>query len=87
MLGELYVGAYRASDPAPLLRKIAGLLKDVEVLPFDEDCAERFGKERGGLLRKGISVPTPDMMIAAIVLVHNLTLVTHNTAGCNRRRA
>lgn len=80
VLGELYTGAYHISDPAPLLQKIAGLLKDVEVLPFDEICAERFGKERGPLLRKGITVPTPDMMIAAVALVHNLTLVTHNTA-------
>ncbi len=31
-------------------------------------------------MRQGISVPTPDMMIAAVALVHDLTLVTHNTS-------
>ena len=30
--------------------------------------------------KQGISVPTADLMIAAVALVHNLTLVTNNTA-------
>ena len=80
VLGELHTGAYHVDDPAPLLQKIADLLKDVEVLPFDQECAEQFGKVRGRLLRQGVSVPTPDLMIGAVALVHNLTLVTHNTA-------
>ena len=61
-------------------KKIADLLNDVQVLDFDHACAEEFGKVRGGLLRKGIAVPTADLMIAAVALVHNLTLVTNNTA-------
>ncbi len=64
----------------PLLDGIAELLADVQVLSFDSDCARRFGEVRGALLQSGISVPTPDLMIAATALVHNLTLVTHNTA-------
>jgi tRNA(fMet)-specific endonuclease VapC len=80
VLGELYAGAYRAADLGPLLQKISELLNDVEVLPFDRECAERFGRVRGSLLRQGISVPTADLMIAAVALAHNLTLVTHNTA-------
>jgi len=79
-LGELYTGAYHVDDPAPLLQKIADLLEDVQVLNFDHACAERFGKVRGTLLRQGISVPTADLMIAAVALVHDLTLVTNNTA-------
>jgi hypothetical protein len=35
---------------------------------------------RGTLLRQGIAVPTTDLMIASAALVHNLTMVTHNTA-------
>jgi len=50
------------------------------VLDFDAACAERFGKERGTLLKQGISVSRMDMMIASVALLHNLTLVTHNTA-------
>jgi tRNA(fMet)-specific endonuclease VapC len=49
------------------------------VLDYDHDSAKEFGKMRGTLLQHGISVPTADLMIAAIPLVHNLTLVTNNT--------
>ena len=80
VLGELYTGAYHIDNPDPLLQKIADLLEDVCILDFDHTCAQRFGQVRGGLLRKGISVPTADLMIAAIALVHDLTLVTNNTA-------
>jgi len=79
VLGELYAGAYHVGNPAPLLQKIADLLNDVQVLDFDHAFAKQFGKVRGNLLRQGISVPTADLMIATAALVHNLTLVTHNT--------
>jgi tRNA(fMet)-specific endonuclease VapC len=80
VLGELYAGAYHIADPTPLLEKISDLLNDVDVLDFDIACAEQFGMVRGRLLQHGISIPTADLMIAAVALVHNLTLVTNNTA-------
>jgi len=76
VLGELYTGAYHVDDPAPLLQKIADLLEDVRVLEFDHACAEQFGKVRGTLLRRGISIPTADLMIGAVALVHDLTLAS-----------
>jgi tRNA(fMet)-specific endonuclease VapC len=79
-LAELYAGAYHIPDPGPLLTKIADLLNDVQILDFDHACAEQFGMVRGNLLKQGISVPTADLMIASVALVHNLTLVTNNTA-------
>ena len=50
------------------------------MVDFDVDCAKEFGKLRGSLLRQGISVSRIDLLIASVALVHNLTLVTHNTA-------
>ena len=80
VLAELYAGAYHVDDPTRLLGKIQDLLLDVHTLPFDDGCAEQFGKIRGGLLKRGILVPVVDLMIASVALVHDLTLVTHNTA-------
>ena len=80
VLGELYAGAYKHPTPAKLLTLIADLLKEVDVLDFDPPCAHEFGHVRGTLLQKGISVSRMDLMIASVALVHNLTLVTHNTA-------
>jgi tRNA(fMet)-specific endonuclease VapC len=84
VLAELYTGAYHVNDPAPLLQKIDDLLDDVHVLDFDPACAERFGKVRGALLRQGVSVPTADLMIGAVALVHDLTLVTNNMADFHK---
>jgi tRNA(fMet)-specific endonuclease VapC len=80
VLAELYSGAYQHPNPSRLLALIADLLQEVAVLDFDSICAEQFGKVQGGLAQQGITVPETDLMIAAVALVHNLTLVTHNTA-------
>ena len=79
VVAELYAGAYHVPNPSTLLAKIADLLTDVTVLDFDIACAERFGEIRGRLLQKGLAVPSVDLMIASVALVHNCTLVTHNT--------
>ena len=80
VLGELYAGAYKHPNPAKLLALIGDLLAELHLLEFDAVCAERFGRERGSLLQKGISVSPVDLLIASVALVHDLTLVTHNTA-------
>jgi tRNA(fMet)-specific endonuclease VapC len=79
-LAELFAGAYKHSQTGRLLNLITDLLQDVQVIDFDAACAERFGYVRGTLLQQGISVPSIDLMIASAALVHNLTLVTHNTS-------
>ena len=79
-LAELYAGAYKHSQVNRLLGLIGDLLQEVQVIDFDSAGAEKFGQVRGTLLQQGISVPTADLMIASAALVHNLTLVTHNTA-------
>ena len=80
VLAELYAGAYKHPQSSKLLGLISDLLQEVTILDFDADCALQFGKIQGGLLQQGISVSTADLMIAAVALVHDLTLVTHNTA-------
>jgi tRNA(fMet)-specific endonuclease VapC len=80
ILAELFAGAYKRPDPSRLLSLIADLLQEVATLDFDESCAEEFGRVKGGLKQQGISVPDVDLMIASVALVHDLTLVTHNTA-------
>ncbi len=77
---ELFSGAYKHSHANRLLGLISELRQEIIVLDFDFDCAEQFGKIRGSLLQRGISVPTTDLMIASVAMVHDLTLVTHNIA-------
>jgi tRNA(fMet)-specific endonuclease VapC len=80
-LAELYAWAYRRSNPNTPLQAINHeLLSSAVILDFDSDCAEQFGIIRGDLRKRGIQVDAADLMIASVALVHNLTLVTHNTA-------
>ena len=67
------------STPTRILDGNDDRLKDVTVLPFDASCAEEFGKLRGALKRIGVTVNPIDLQIAAVSLVHSLTLVTNNT--------
>lgn len=80
VLGELYAGAFLRSDPDPLLRQIADLLAFVDVVDFDRSCAHTFGTLRGELKRRGLAAQPVDLLIAAVAVAHDLTLVTHNTA-------
>lgn len=80
VLAELFVWAHNRPDPTKFLRAIDELLfQEVTLLDYDRDCANEFGKTRIELRRNGIEVPTIDLMIASVALVHDLTLVTHNT--------
>ena len=56
------------------------LAYEVSEIPFDNDSAQQFGKVRVELRRTGIEVDTTDLMIGSVALLHDLTLVTHNTA-------
>lgn len=80
VLAELYTMAYGKADPRPVLQQICDLLRDVQLIPFDQASAEEFGRLRNLLRRQGIGVSPVDLMIAATALAHDLTLVTHNTS-------
>ena len=79
VFAEMYAGAYLLDEPGPLLAGIEDLRKDVGLIVYDETCAEEFGRLRGILKRRGITVNPVDLMIASVALAHDLTLVTNNT--------
>jgi len=80
VLAELYTWAFRRQNPEQLLRPLEeDLLQDVRVLDFDGDCAKQYGQLRALMLTGGIVVSPVDLMIASVALVHDFTLVTHNT--------
>lgn len=84
-LGELYVWAFARSNSTPTLNAIEQLLQyEVGVVDFDRQCAMEFGRVRVAMRRQGIEFSTTDLMIASVALVHDLTLVTHNTADFER---
>ena len=79
-LAELYAGAYQRPNNRRLVPLIDALREELLILPFDDTCAEIYGRLKGALRPTGFVVAAIDLMIASVALAHDLTLVTHNTA-------
>lgn len=79
-LGELLTWALRANAPASRLQVVQDFLKSLTIFELTRPISEKFGELRAGLLDRGIVVGTMDLFNAAVALVYNLTMVTHNMA-------
>ena len=76
--GELYQGAYYATDQRIALRAVRAIVKGKRLLLPNRAIIERYGVIRGELRRRGQTVSDADLLIAATALHRDLTLVTRN---------
>ncbi len=76
--GELAYGAARSRTPQESTAKQQHFLRPYATLSYDDAAANEFGLIRAALEAAGTPVGPYDMQIAAIALVHNLIVVTHN---------
>ena len=53
-------------------------------LPFDSGCVPHYARLRDTIERAGHVIGGNDLLIAAIALAHDLTVVTHNSGEFNR---
>lgn len=81
---ELLFGAYNSARPAENVRVLQVFFAPYQSLPFDDACAEHYGRIRFDLQRQGIAISGNDLFIAAIALAHAVTLVTANTREFSR---
>ena len=63
---------------------LALLLANIEILNFDANAAESYGKIRADLEKQGTPIGPLDMMIAGHAKSLNYTVVTNNTKEFNR---
>lgn len=84
-LAELRFGAARRKS-AKLDALIAAFVRNVAVMPFDEDAADIFGRIASELAESGSPIGEFDVLIAAHALALNLTLITNNTKHFRRVR-
>ena len=75
---ELYHGARRSQQAQTNLVKVENFVRPFLSLAFDDDAAREYGRLRADLESRGAVIGPNDLQIAAIALVHGLTLVTHN---------
>lgn len=81
---ELFYGANRSNNPERTLANQQQFLNLFVSLPFDDEAATIYGRIRAHLATQGMPIGANDLQIAAIALVHNLILVTHNTGEFSR---
>lgn len=75
---EIVKGMHKMGRTTALSRFLEGI-KGAEVLPFDRLPAEIAGRIYADLESAGHPIGRADIMIAAIALQHDLTLITGNT--------
>ena len=81
---ELFHGAQKYGNRERRLGILAETFAPYSSLPFDDSAAAAYGSIRRELEVAGNVIGPNDLMIAAIALANNLTLVTHNTAEFGR---
>lgn len=81
---ELEYGSSRSQNPTITRRKQNDFLARFQIVDFDRRAAEFYGDARATLSMAGLEIGKLDMLIAAIALANDLTLVTHNTREFSR---
>lgn len=81
---ELYYGAYKSTRRDRNLANLNRFFSQFISLPFDDNAAAIAGQVRAQLDVAGTPIGSNDLLIAAIALSNDLTLVTHNTREFGR---
>ena len=81
---ELLFGVYNSTRPAENLRVLQVFFAPYVSLPFDDACADLYGRIRFDLGRQGMLIGGNDLLIAAIAIAHEATVVTANTREFGR---
>jgi tRNA(fMet)-specific endonuclease VapC len=83
---ELRYGLLRlpAEAAAPRLAALSQLLRPMQLLPFDSECAAQAARLRVALEAAGTPIGPHDTLIAATALRHQATLVTRNVREFSR---
>jgi tRNA(fMet)-specific endonuclease VapC len=81
---ELFYGSMKSNNPQKSLNIQLLFFRQFISLPFDDSCAEIYGKVRTDLEKKGTSISSNDIQIASIALANDLILVTHNVREFSR---
>jgi tRNA(fMet)-specific endonuclease VapC len=81
---ELHYGALRSTRPEHSIQILEAFSANFASLPFDDQAAEVYGQIRVHLVQRGALIGPNDLLIAAIALSRQATLVTHNTGEFGR---
>ena len=75
---EMMHGTCKYDDPAGRRHAVLGIMKPFKSFSFDDACADAYARIRHDLEQRRCIIGPYDLQIAAIALVHGLTVVTGN---------
>ena len=76
---ELMHGVYKSQAVERNLLALSLLLSNIEIMKFDSDAADEYGRIRAALEKNGTPIGPLDTMIAGHAMSLGYTLVTNNT--------
>ena len=83
-LAELEYGVAKSQHVQKNRLALDEFILPLEIAPFDENAAKKYGAERSMLEKNGTVIGPMDMLIGAHALSLDATLVTHNTREFKR---
>lgn len=83
-LAELEYGVSKSSRPARNREALEQFISPLEVAPFDRPATTAYGRLRTALEKKGQSIGSMDLLIAAHATSLDVRLVTHNVGEFGR---
>lgn len=81
---ELMYGAEKSESKNKTKEKIVEFLLPFEIVGFNDEATEIYGKTREYLEKKGMIIGPNDLIIASTVLSQNGTLITNNAKEFKR---
>lgn len=78
VLGELLYGAKASRRQTENLERLREFTQLVDIVDFDQQCAEAYSDIRLALRQKGRPTGEVDALIAAMAIAYHATLVTDN---------
>jgi tRNA(fMet)-specific endonuclease VapC len=83
-LAELEYGVSRSSRPPQNREALDQFISPLEVVPFDRQATAVYGRLRAALEKKGQSIGSMDLLIAAHAMSLDVRLITHNVREFGR---
>ncbi|MFW6001620.1 MAG: type II toxin-antitoxin system tRNA(fMet)-specific endonuclease VapC [Halanaerobium sp.] len=81
---ELQYGVEKSQYKDKNQTALASFLAPIEILPFEQNAAIKYGSIRADLENQGRIIGAYDLMIGAHAIAENLILVTNNTKEFKR---
>ncbi len=78
VLAELFWGARNSQRVEENLERVRLFASPLKSLAFDDASAENYGVIRAQLAARGTPIGPNDLLVAAIAITHQATLVTRN---------